>query len=74
METFTLIVWMGVGTWTFEGTKTPGLTETDCKMQAAEVQPPERAKCVRVCPPCGVAPDDRDCATCGTSIPRRKPA
>src|SRR5262245_59263794 len=35
METFTLIVWMGVGAWAFEGNKTPSLTEDGCKMRAA---------------------------------------
>jgi hypothetical protein len=70
MGTFTLIIWIGAGAWAFEGTHTPGLTEIECQLRASEVQPPQRAKCVRVCPPCGYHPD---CATCGTSIPRRKP-
>jgi hypothetical protein len=51
MEAFTLIVWMGVGTLTFEVTKRPGLTKMECMLRAAEVRPPKRTKCVRVCPP-----------------------
>jgi len=42
MEAFSLIVWVGYGVWTFEGNRTRGLSENDCKLRAGEVQPHQR--------------------------------
>src|SRR5262245_40046516 len=46
METFTLVIvttaWFGLRT---NETRRPGYTEIECKLRAAEVQKPKRARC-----------------------------
>jgi hypothetical protein len=72
METFTLVVWLWAGMARHE-TQRPGLSEIECKLQAAEVQKPRRAVCVldRTSPTVPYyRPDDR-CAHCGATKGRK---
>jgi hypothetical protein len=84
METFTLVVYLGlVGepwSWDYREARTPGLSEGSCKAAARLVQPPQgRAWCfiegrpepVWSRPPSVEPPGP--CAACG-EIPGRKPA
>jgi hypothetical protein len=68
METFTLVVWFWAHGSLTE-TKTLGLSESECKLQAAQVHKSKRARCqlekdriIRAVPPC---------ANCGR-LPGRK--
>lgn len=83
METFTLVIWLWGADWTSHKMRRPGLTDIECKLQAAEVRKPRRAECVRepAVPPKApeYRPDDRiirelpPCASpCGQRLPGRR--
>jgi hypothetical protein len=44
METFTLIIWTWA-VWPTDEIRRPGFSENECKLQAAEVKWPKRARC-----------------------------
>jgi hypothetical protein len=68
MDTFTLIVWFYASGLTRDEVRTPGLTEIECKLQAAEVQKPKRARCEH-----DLKRFERQCVDC-RALPSRGPA
>ena len=43
--TFTLVVWTSWVLWTTDEIRLPGFDETECKLLAAEVKQPKKARC-----------------------------
>ena len=70
METFTLVISVWLGWWNLYEAKRPGLTEIECKLQAAEVYKPLYAKCVAMAErPPAPPPNAKSMVVCPFSPP-----